>query len=59
MQPKNIPAGVLTHINVAFEYVSANYKITNKVGYITGCVSCLKNIYLGLRVNIALGLLCC
>jgi hypothetical protein len=59
MQPKNIPASILTHINVAFKYVSTNYEITNKVGYITGYVSCLKNIYLGLRVDIALGLLCC
>jgi hypothetical protein len=59
MQPENIPASVLTHINVAFKYVSADYEITDKVGYITGRVSCLKNIYPGLRVNIALGLSCC
>jgi GH18 family chitinase len=55
MQPENIPAGVLTHINVAFEYVSADHEITDKVGHITGRVSRLKNIYAGLRVNIAIG----
>jgi hypothetical protein len=59
MQPENIPASVLTHINVAFKYVSADYEITNEVGYIIGYVSCLKNIYPGLRVNIALGLSYC
>jgi len=58
MQPENIPAGVLTHINVAFEYVSADHEITDEVGHITGRVSRLKNIYPGLRVNIALGLSC-
>jgi GH18 family chitinase len=55
MQPENIPAGVLTHINVAFEYISANHEITDEVGHITGRVSRLKNIYPGLRVNIAIG----
>jgi GH18 family chitinase len=58
MQPENIPAGVLTHINVAFEYVSADHEITDEVGHITGRVSRLKNIYPGLRVSIALGLSC-
>jgi GH18 family chitinase len=55
MQPENIPAGVLTHINVAFEYISTNYEITDEVGHISGRVSCLKNIYSNLRVNIAIG----
>lgn len=55
LQPENIPAGVLTHINVAFEYVSAEHEITDEVGSITGRVSRLKRIYPGLRVNIALG----
>jgi GH18 family chitinase len=54
MQPENIPAGVLTHINVAFEYLSADYEITDEVGHITGCISRLKNIYPKLRVNIAI-----
>jgi GH18 family chitinase len=55
MQPESIPAGVLTHINVAFEFVSAEHEITDEVGHISGRVSRLKNIYPGLRVNIALG----
>lgn len=55
MQPENIPAGVLTHINVAFEYVSESHEITDEVGRIAGRVSRLKTIYPGLRVNIALG----
>jgi hypothetical protein len=45
MQPENSPTGVLTHINVAFVYVSANHEITDQVGHITGRVSRLKNIY--------------
>ena len=55
MEPENIPAGVLTHINVAFEYVSAEHEITDGVGHIAGRASRLKNIYPGLRVNIAIG----
>jgi GH18 family chitinase len=38
-QPENIPAGVLTHINIAFEFVTANYEITDEVGHISGRVS--------------------
>lgn len=55
MQPENIPAGVLTHINVAFEFISADHEITDEVGHIVGRVSRLKNIYPGLRVAIAIG----
>ena len=55
MQPENIPAGVLTHVNVAFEFISEDHEITDEVGHIVGRVSRLKNIYPGLRVNIALG----
>ncbi|KAI0197886.1 hypothetical protein F4808DRAFT_473454 [Astrocystis sublimbata] len=55
MQPENIPAGVLTHINVAFEFITAEFEITDEVGAIAGRVSRLKRIYPGLRVNIALG----
>ncbi|KAI0439807.1 hypothetical protein F4803DRAFT_568057 [Xylaria telfairii] len=55
LQPENIPAGVLTHINVAFEYVSAEHEITDVYGPVVGRVSRLKSIYPGLKVNIALG----
>ncbi|KAI6080959.1 hypothetical protein F4821DRAFT_265394 [Hypoxylon rubiginosum] len=55
LQPENIPAGVLTHINVAFEYVTDDHEITEESGAVVGRVSRLKNIYPGLRVNIALG----
>jgi GH18 family chitinase len=54
MQPENIHAAVLTHINVAFEYLSADYEITDEVGHITDRISRLKNIYPSLRVNIAI-----
>lgn len=55
LEPESIPAGVLTHINVAFEYVSAEHEITDMVGPVVGRTSRLKNIYSGLRVNIAIG----
>jgi GH18 family chitinase len=55
LEPESIPAGVLTHINVAFEYISAEHEITDTVGPIVGRTSRLKNIYTGLRVNIAIG----
>ena len=55
MQPETIPAGVLTHINVAFEFITADHEITDEVGHISGRVARLKNIYPGLRVNIAIG----
>ncbi|RLL93598.1 hypothetical protein CFD26_101115 [Aspergillus turcosus] len=55
--PENIPAGALTHINLAFEYVSEDYEITDTTGQgpIVARVSRLKKKYPGLRVNIALG----
>lgn len=55
MQPEGIPAGVLTHINVAYEYVSESNQITEQSGPIVARVSRLKKRYNGLRVNIALG----
>ncbi|KAF7176523.1 hypothetical protein CNMCM7691_002841 [Aspergillus felis] len=55
--PENIPAGALTHINLAFEYVSEDHEITDTKGQgpIVARVSRLKKKYPGLRVNIALG----
>jgi GH18 family chitinase len=55
MQLETIPAGVLTHIDVAFELIAADHEITDKVGHISGRFARLKNIYPGLRVNIAIG----
>lgn len=54
-QPENIPAGALTHINLAFEYVSEDHEITNTQGSIVARVSRLKKKYPGLKVSIALG----
>jgi chitinase len=55
--PENMPAGALTHINLAFEYVSGDHEITDTKaqGPIVARVSRLKKRYPGLRVNIALG----
>lgn len=55
MQPENIPAGALTHINVAFEGVSDSFEMTDDNGPIVGRASRLKKLYPGLRVNIAIG----
>jgi chitinase len=55
MEPESIAAGVLTHIYIAFEYVSAEHEITDRYGPVVGRVSRLKNIYPGLKVVIALG----
>ncbi|RDW72386.1 uncharacterized protein DSM5745_07558 [Aspergillus mulundensis] len=54
-QPENIPAGALTHINLAFEYVSEDHEITDTQGSIVARVSRLKEKYPGLKVSIALG----
>lgn len=55
VQPENIPAGVLTHINVAFEGINSDLEITDTIGETVARVSRLKKIYPGLRVNIAIG----
>lgn len=55
VQPENIPAGVLTHINVAFEGISSDLEMTDTIGETVARVSGLKKIYAGLRVNIAIG----
>ncbi|KAM3447483.1 hypothetical protein MY3296_008663 [Beauveria thailandica] len=55
VQPENIPAGVLTHINVAFEGINSNLEMTDTIGETVARVSRLKKIYAGLRVNIAIG----
>jgi GH18 family chitinase len=55
MQPENIPAGVMTTINLAFAYVSADNENTDEEPGIVARVSRLKKKYEGLRVNIAIG----
>ena len=55
MQPENIPAGVLTHINIAFAYISESGEITDDDGPIVARIARLKKRYPGLRVNIAIG----
>ena len=55
VQPENLAAGALTHINIAFEYVSDSHEITDTNGPMVARVSRLKKRYPGLRVNIALG----
>jgi GH18 family chitinase len=49
LEPEGIPAGVLTHIYVAFEFVSADHKITDENGPVVGRVSRLKSLYPGLK----------
>lgn len=46
---------MLTHINVAFEFVFAAHKISNDVGVIAGRVSRLESIYPDLKVKNAIG----
>lgn len=55
IEPENIPAGVLTHINVAFEFITADHEITDEISTVVGRVSRTKNIYSGLRANVAIG----
>ena len=55
MQPEAIPAGALTHINLAFIQFDDTYKLVDTGGDIVARVSKLKLRYPGLRVNIAVG----
>lgn len=55
MQPENIPAGALTHINLAFILFDSTFKLIDQQGDIVARVSRLKARYPGLRVNIAVG----
>lgn len=56
MNPENLPAGALTHVNVAFEYIGSDHRITDEIGDMTARVSRLKKRHPGLRVSIAIGL---
>ncbi|KAJ6024672.1 hypothetical protein N7540_005469 [Penicillium herquei] len=55
MQPENIPAGALTHINLAFVQFGDYWKIVDEYDDIVTRVSRLKTSNPGLRANIAIG----
>ncbi|KAF7536258.1 hypothetical protein G7054_g4665 [Neopestalotiopsis clavispora] len=55
MQPEAIPAGALTHINLAFINFDENYELVDTGGDIVARVSKLKLTYPGLRVMVAVG----
>ena len=55
VQPENLAAGVLTHINVGYEWVNSNGEITNNNTQTMARMTRLKRRYNGLRVNVILG----
>lgn len=55
MQPENIPAGALTHINLGFVQFGDDWKMVDEYGDIVTRVTRLKTSYPGLRVNVAIG----
>lgn len=55
MQPEAIPAGALTHINLAFIEFDEDFKLVDIGGDIVARVSKLKLTYPGLRVMVAVG----
>jgi GH18 family chitinase len=55
MQPESIPAGALTHINLAFMEFDETFNLVDVQGDIVARVSRLKMTYPGLRVNVAIG----
>jgi GH18 family chitinase len=55
MQPENLPAGILTHINVGYETINENGTITDVNGPIMARMTRLRRRYTGLRVNLAIG----
>ncbi|ETS82826.1 hypothetical protein PFICI_04702 [Pestalotiopsis fici W106-1] len=55
MMPESIPAGALTHINLAFIEFDENFELVDTGGDIVARVSKLKMTYPGLRVNVAIG----
>lgn len=55
IQPENLPAGVLTHINVGYEGISDSGEITDQNGWTMARVTRLKRRYDGLRVNVVIG----
>ncbi|KAK0717316.1 hypothetical protein B0T26DRAFT_675641 [Lasiosphaeria miniovina] len=55
MEPEAIPAGALTHINLAFIEFNDNWNLQDVGGDLVARVSKLKLTYPGLRVNVAIG----
>lgn len=55
MQPESIPAGALTHINLAFIEFDDTWNLVDVTGDIVARISRLKMTYPGLRVNVAVG----
>lgn len=55
VQPEAMPAGALTHINLAFILFDETFKLVDTGGDIVARVSRLKATYPGLRVNVAIG----
>ncbi|GKZ26889.1 hypothetical protein AbraCBS73388_003278 [Aspergillus brasiliensis] len=55
LEPEDIPAGALTHINLAFVQFGDDWKMVDEYGDIVTRVTRLKTTYAGLRVNVAIG----
>lgn len=55
MEPETIAAGALTHINLAFQLIGNDFKITDTQGDIVARISRLKRIYPALGVMVAVG----
>ena len=53
--PESIPAGALTHINLAFIQFGDDWKMVDEYGDIVTRVTRLKTTYAGFRVNVAIG----
>lgn len=54
--PEQIAAGALTHINIAFAGIDDKFSITDTDGGMVARIAHLKKRYVGLRVNIAIGI---
>ena len=55
LEPESIPAGALTHINLAFVQFGDDWKMVDEYGDIVTRVTRLKTTNAGLRVNVAIG----
>jgi GH18 family chitinase len=53
--PEQIPAGALTHINIAFQGITSDFSITDNNGDLVARISHLKSFHADLRVNVAVG----
>lgn len=55
--PEQIAAGALTHVNIAFAGIDDKFSITDTDGGMIARIAHLKKRYVGLRVNIAIGII--